>query len=123
MQVLPIALLAFQAAGQAVSSRVLKIDEMPTVVVTTVLCDLLIDPRLFKGGKGWHCNAVRNRRVGTFIALFVGAMTSGGLTKGAGLPSSLWLATALKGSIAIAWMFWKSEEKSEERDLELGHGA
>ncbi|PGG97377.1 hypothetical protein GX51_07347 [Blastomyces parvus] len=104
MEMIPISLLAFQAGGQIITSRVLKMDEVPTVVLTTLLCDLLIDPRLLA-----NPNPARNRRIGSFGALFVGAMVSGLLSKEAGIASSLWLATAVKGVVALCWVGWKRQ--------------
>ncbi|EAW09338.1 DUF1275 domain protein [Aspergillus clavatus NRRL 1] len=79
IQILPISLLSFQAAGQIVTSRILAFDEIPTVVLTTLLCDLLVDRELW--ARGWKSNPKRNRRAGAFVALFLGAMTAGGLSK------------------------------------------
>ncbi|KAL1874186.1 hypothetical protein Plec18167_006123 [Paecilomyces lecythidis] len=105
MQVVAIALLAFQAAGQIVASRVLAFDEIPTVVLTTLLCDLLVDPKLY--ASPWKANPKRNRRVGAFLALFLGAMTAGGLVKVSGMSTALWVASALKASITLCWFFWR----------------
>ncbi|EEP81386.1 predicted protein [Uncinocarpus reesii 1704] len=102
LQMVPITLLAFQAAGQIVTSRMVQVEEIPTVVLTTVLADLLIDPRLVT-----KVNPVRNRRIATALALFSGAMLSGGLTKLVGLSCSLWLAAGIKGVITICWAFWR----------------
>ncbi|KAL2850698.1 hypothetical protein BJY01DRAFT_125376 [Aspergillus pseudoustus] len=106
MQVLPISLLAFQAAGQIVSSRVLEYDELPTVVLTTLLCDLLVDPNL---GAAIKANPKRNRRIGGFLALFIGAMTAGGLSKVTEMAASLWFAMAIKLVITVSWFIWKGE--------------
>lgn len=108
IQIIPISLLAFQAAGQICASRQLEYDEIPTVVLTTLLCDLLIDPELC--ARPWSANPKRNRRMAAFLALFLGAMTAGGLSKVASLASSLWLAVALKGSITMSWVFWEDVE-------------
>ncbi|KAL4884812.1 hypothetical protein BJY04DRAFT_170746 [Aspergillus karnatakaensis] len=106
MQILPISLLAFQAAGQIVASRVLSYDELPTVVLTTLLCDLLVDPNL---GAALRDNPRRNRRIGGFLALFMGAMTAGGLSKVTNLASSLWFAMAIKLVITLSWFVWREE--------------
>jgi Protein of unknown function (DUF1275) len=111
MQLIPITLLAFQAAGQIVASRTLEYDELPTVVLTTLLCDLLIDPNLF--GK---CNSKRNRRAVCFVTLVLGAMTAGGLFRLTGIKSSLWFAFALKASITLSWFFWKGQASKCETD-------
>ncbi|KAJ5637445.1 hypothetical protein N7490_007324 [Penicillium lividum] len=104
-QIIPISLLAFQAAGQIVASRLLAFDEIPTVVLTTLLCDLLIDTNLWT--RPWSANPKRNRRFAAFLALFFGAMTAGGLSKTTNIASSLWLAVALKGSITLSWFIWR----------------
>ncbi|KAL2794311.1 hypothetical protein BJX66DRAFT_201013 [Aspergillus keveii] len=106
MQVLPISLLAFQAAGQIVASRVLEYDELPTVVLTTLLCDLLVDPNL---GATIKANPKRNRRIGGFLALFLGAMTAGGLSKVTEMAASLWFAMGIKLVITVSWFVWKGE--------------
>lgn len=103
---MPISLIAFQAGGQIVASRVLAFDEIPTVVVTALYCDLLVDPKLTA-----RVNPKRNRRVGALLAFFFGAMTAGGLSKLTGMASSLWLAMGLKLAITLAWIVWKREAR------------
>ncbi|KAF3391377.1 hypothetical protein F1880_007930 [Penicillium rolfsii] len=105
VQILPISLLAFQAAGQICASRLLAFDEIPTVVLTTLLCDLLVDTKLLI--RPWSANPKRNRRIAAFLALFLGAMTSGGLSRTTSIASSLWLAVALKGTITLSWLVWR----------------
>ncbi|KAJ5700870.1 hypothetical protein N7493_011916 [Penicillium malachiteum] len=107
IQIFPITLLAFQAAGQICASRLLAFDEIPTLVVTTLLCDLLADVKLYT--RPWSANPKRNRRIGSFLALFLGAMTSGGLSRTTDMASSLWFAVALKGAITISWFFWRDQ--------------
>ncbi|CAI7645561.1 unnamed protein product [Penicillium discolor] len=104
LQVLAISLLAFQAGGQICASRVLALDEIPTVVVTAMLCDLLVDPKLTA-----KFNPKRNRRVGAFLALFLGAMTAGGLSKTTTMASSIWLAMGLKLIVTLGWVVWRRE--------------
>ncbi|PGG98107.1 hypothetical protein AJ79_02523 [Helicocarpus griseus UAMH5409] len=112
-QLIPLSLLAFQAGGQIVTSRLLKLDEIPTVVLTTVLCDLFIDTRLLERGGGWHGHPVRSRRISTFLALFVGAMVSGWISKKAGIAAPLWLAMGTKGVVTVCWMFWRGKRGKE----------
>ena len=107
LQLIPISLLAFQAAGQIVTSRLVGVDELPTLVLTTVLCDLLIDRNLLAGLKE---NPVRNRRAAMFFALFLGAMISGFLAREAGLACPLWIAAGLKGSVTLCWVFWRGAQ-------------
>ncbi|KAL4820955.1 hypothetical protein BDW67DRAFT_75295 [Aspergillus spinulosporus] len=114
MQVLPISLLAFQAAGQITASRILKFDELPTVVLTTLLCDLLVDPEL---SAPLRTNGKRNRRIGGFVALFLGAMTAGGLSKVTEMAASLWFAMGIKLIITVSWFVWKGERSKKVESI------
>lgn len=103
-QVIPIALLSFQSAGQMVGSRILNISEIPTVVVTSVLCDFASDPRLTDP---LRANAKRNRRLLGFFGILVGAVAGGWISKCAGqIQSVLWLAGGIKLLITVSWMLW-----------------
>lgn len=53
----PIAVVAFQSSGQAVTSRALQYAGLTSVVLTSNYCDLFSDPNLFK-----LSNVERNRR-------------------------------------------------------------
>jgi hypothetical protein len=104
---LPIALIAFQAAGQAVSSRVLQYNGLATVVLTSNYCDLFSDPNLLAGVS---TNAERNRRVAAPILLLGGAMLGGVWAHSEiGLPGALWTAIVLKTAVVVAWAFWAAE--------------
>lgn len=103
-QCLPIALLSFQSAGQIVASRALKLNEIPTVVLTSMLHDLATDPKLFAP---WRSNAKRNQMLGAFAATLIGAIVGGFLSILTGrMQSTLWLVGGLKLGIAGAWMMW-----------------
>lgn len=105
-----IALLSFQAAGQIVSSRKLNVGEVPTVVVTSMLCDLVSDPALFTIGK----NEKRNRRFVAFVLTLLGGIVGGWISKAAGaVDPSLWTVAGLKILIALMWVFWKRNAKQE----------
>ncbi|KAG5984179.1 hypothetical protein E4U55_005792 [Claviceps digitariae] len=104
-----IALLSFQAAGQIVVSRTLKVGEVPTVVVTSMLCDLMSDPALFFFGK----NDKRNRRFVAFFLTLLGAICGGWISKAAGaVDPSLWTVAGIKLIISCCWYFWRSESDS-----------
>lgn len=107
---LPIALIAFQSAGQAVTSRVLAYGSMTSVVLTSIYCDLWSDPKLFAALSE---NAERNRRATAPILLLIGAIF-GGLWAHSeiGLAGALWTAVALKTFVIIAWCCWKADEES-----------
>lgn len=110
----PIAILSFQAAGQIVASRVLGVNEVPTVVITSLLCDLMSDPKLastpiFRG------NRKRNNRVAGFVLTLVGSIIGGWMLKGTGeVQPVLWLVFAIKFVITLGWLFWKGEIVEEE---------
>lgn len=105
----PIAMLSFQAAGQMVGSRALALSEIPTVVLTSVLCDFASDPELVSPlGR----NVKRNRRAGAFFGILIGAIAGGWITRGsAQVQLALWVAFAIKMVISILWVFWPEKEK------------
>lgn len=106
IELCPIALLAFQSAGQIVASRVLKYNAMPTLVLTSLYCDLMSDPNLLTAGIMEDPD--RNRRAISAVALFVGATVGGALSKSSvGYAGALWIATGVKGSMVLAWLLWK----------------
>ncbi|KAH6691398.1 hypothetical protein F5X68DRAFT_201829 [Plectosphaerella plurivora] len=101
----PIALIAFQSCGQAVTSRALKYNALTSVVLTSIYTDLFGDADLFKGR-----NAERNRRVVAPLMLVVGAI-GGGLFahSNVGIAGALWLASILKLFMVAAWAFWPAD--------------
>ena len=107
---IPIALIAFQSAGQAVTSRVLAYGSMTSVVLTSIYCDLFSDPKLFTKPSA---NAERNRRATAPILLLIGAFF-GGLWAHSdfGLAGALWTAVVLKTGVVVAWCCWSAEDGS-----------
>lgn len=108
IQLLPISLLAFQASGQVVASRLLQFNDIPTVVLTTLYCDLMSDVKLFVVHNG-----LRNRRVAAAISLFLGAVVGGWMNKTVSVASVLWLYAAVKMAIAAVWLVWKEDGDAE----------
>lgn len=105
----PIALLAFQSAGQIVASRVLKYNAMPTVVLTSLYCDLMSDAQLFTAPLPE--NADRNRRFLGAMLLLIGAISGAYLTKSsAGFMGGLWIGCFLKLCMGVAWLLWKEKK-------------
>ena len=101
---IPIALLSFQSAGQIIGSRVLNLSEIPSVVLTSMLCDLASDPHLVGG---WKTNIKRNRRALAFVMILVGAVAGGFISEGSGkMQVVLWIAGGLKVLITAAWVLW-----------------
>lgn len=103
-----IALLSFQAAGQIVSSRALNVGEVPTVVITSLLCDLMSDPALISTNR----NDKRDRRFVAFVLTLAGAICGGWISKASGaVQPSFWTVAGLKLAISAAWIFWKPKKQ------------
>ncbi len=101
---IPIALLSFQAAGQIVGSRALGVAEIPSVVVTSMLCDIASDPDI---GAALRGNVKRNRRALAFVCILVGAIVGGYVGEATGrMQFDLWIAGGIKVLVTAAWFFW-----------------
>lgn len=101
---IPISLLSFQAAGQIIGSRTLGVSEIPSVVLTSMLCDIASDPNIAAPLKS---NAKRNRRALAFVCILVGAIVGGYIGEATGrMQFDLWIAGGLKVLITTAWFFW-----------------
>lgn len=106
LELIPIALLAFQSAGAMTCSRSLGYNEIPTVVLTSVYFDIASDPKITDKPTG---NVKRNRRIGGVVTLLVGAIVGGWLSRSSGgMESALWLTAGLKFVVAFGWVFWKT---------------
>jgi hypothetical protein len=105
----PIAIVAFQSSGQAVTSRALQYAGLTSVVLTSNYCDLFSDPNLFK-----LSNVERNRRIAAPALLLLGACLGGVWAHSSvGLAGALWTAVALKGVAVVAWVLWAAEPEAE----------
>lgn len=105
LELIPIALLAFQSAGAMTCSRSLGFNEIPTVVLTSVYFDIASDPKITDKPT---TNVKRNRRIGGVVSLLVGAIAGGWLSRSSGgMESALWMAAGLKFVAACGWLFWK----------------
>lgn len=98
---LPISLLAMQAGGQCVLSRVLGYNEIPSVVITASICDFAMDTRLFSTD-----NVKRNRRAASVLLLVGGAGIGGLLTRDGIIERGLWVVVGLKSIMTMVWLFW-----------------
>lgn len=108
---IPIALVAFQSCGQAVTSRALQYNALTSVVLTSIYCDLFSDQELFA-----LRNAERNRRTAAPLFLLVGALLGGLCANSSfGIAGSLWAAAGLKAVVVVAWIFWPADPASAER--------
>ena len=104
---LPLAMLAFNSAGQIVQSRFLGFNEIPTVVLTSTYCDLMFDPLLFTAPVTE--NSKRNRRFLSAVVLLLGAVLAGFLTQGGKIENAIWVAGGVKVITAAVWIFWSGE--------------
>ncbi|MCJ1244242.1 hypothetical protein MMC30_001440 [Trapelia coarctata] len=104
LEEIPIALLSFQSSGQMVGSRILSLSEIPTIVVTSVLCDFASDPDLMSS---LTRNAKRNRRALAFLGILVGAVIGGWIEKVTdGLQTVIWIVGVIKVIVTVSWAFW-----------------
>lgn len=104
-QEVPIILLSIQSAGQIVASRALGFNEVPTVVITSLLCDLVSDPKLFL-----IRNQKRDRRVIAFVLTLLGAVIGGWVMKATqAITPTLWLSAGIKVVVVLAWGLWKAK--------------
>lgn len=105
----PLALVAFQSCGQAVTSRALKYNALTSVVLTSIYCDLFSDKDLFLLD-----NVERNRRAAAPVLLIIGAIAGGLFSHSSiGIMGALWLAAFLKFVMVTLWLFWPAEEQDE----------
>ncbi|KAN0119285.1 Protein of unknown function (DUF1275) domain containing protein [Hyaloscypha variabilis] len=103
LELLPLGFLAFQSGGQIVTSRLLGFNEVPTTVLTSVYCDLASDPKILA-----RDNVKRNRRAGAALAILIGGIAGGWISRSkAGMSVSLWIAAAIKFTIAVSWSLWQ----------------
>ncbi|PNY27754.1 Uncharacterized protein TCAP_02321 [Tolypocladium capitatum] len=106
----PLALVAFQSCGQAVTSRALKYNALTSVVLTSIYCDLFSDQDLFAPR-----NVERNRRAAAPLLLLAGAVAGGVFSHSpVGISGALWTAAALKLCMVVAWFLWPAEPEEEE---------
>jgi hypothetical protein len=112
LELIPIALLAFQSAGSITTSRALGYNEIPTVVLTSVYFDIASDPRI---NDQPNTNPKRNRRIGSAVMLVVGAIVGGWLSRSSGgMQAALWMAAGLKICIGVAWWGWNEQKTGTE---------
>lgn len=103
----PLALVAFQSSGQAVSSRVLNRNALTSVVLTSVYCDLFSVPIVVGTGKR---RADEWRRAGAVLCLMLGVVMGAMWAKSSvGVMGALWMVVAGKGVIVLAWLVWRED--------------
>lgn len=100
-----------------VTSRLCGIGEVPTTVLTSVYCDLVIgvDRSLAEGRTGKKKEPRRKtwRRVGAIVGITLGGISGGWIARSsAGLAGCLWVATGLKVGVAFGWLFVRAEDQA-----------
>lgn len=129
LDVAPIVILSFEAAGQVCLSRVLSLIELPTIVLSTLYHDYVADTLTYR--QLWRqSDGVRdfifvkgrrqNKRLASICALFLGGVVGGEMYKSrVGMAGALWLAAAMKASVTFAFAVWRREKTDEDtEDLE-----
>ncbi|ODH45802.1 hypothetical protein GX48_08114 [Paracoccidioides brasiliensis] len=113
LKLIPLALVAFQCAGQMAASRLLEFPELPTTMLTSLYYDLVADPGIFRP---LSKNTMRNRRVTAIIGVIGGATIGGWLFTSTGrVSTALWVAAASKLVISAIWFFWKQENRNSNK--------
>lgn len=128
LDICPVAILSFQAAGQVTLSRILGLLELPTIVLSALFHDFTAD--LYSLHESWQKRsglldfvAVHQRRQGkrlaSIIALFIGGFVGGELYKSEiGMAGALWISAGLKFAITLSWCFWKKEKDTADDSSE-----
>ncbi|KAK5193453.1 hypothetical protein LTR99_007005 [Exophiala xenobiotica] len=131
----PVALLSFQAAGQTTLSRLLAVLDMPTIVLSALYFDFTADcyslRQSWRSSSGvWDFVSVQQKKQGKrfccIVALFTGGITGGEMYKSqAGMAGALWTAAGLKMVIVMGWLFWPEEleggwEGGEDEGEDIG---
>jgi uncharacterized membrane protein YoaK (UPF0700 family) len=122
LAVAPVSFLAFQAAGQVYLSRALGCPDLPTIVLTSLYCDLMAN--LSGIWTSWRKRETardfffvtekkHGRRFIAILLLWCGAVIGGFASKSPGGPGgALWVAAAVKLGILVAWFFWREDKAS-----------
>ncbi|KIV94837.1 hypothetical protein PV10_02567 [Exophiala mesophila] len=115
----PIAILSFQAAGQVTLSRLLSLMDLPTIVLSTLYHDFVADLYSLRNSWQkkpnileffWGPQKRQVTRLGAIISLFLGGIVGGEMYKSsAGMAGALWLAAGLKLLVTLSFLFWKQE--------------
>lgn len=125
----PVALLSFQAAGQVTLSRLLSIVELPTIVLSALYHDFTAD--LYTIKESWRKSSNvgefflvhqkrQEKRLACIVALFLGGIIGGEMYKSpARMGGALWVAAGLKLAVTVGWIFWKQEVDENDQDQQL----
>lgn len=122
IDLLPISLLSFEAAGQVCLSRVLSVIELPTIVLSTLYHDFTAD--IYGTRQLWRDSSSvkdfifvqgrrQEKRLFSIASLFCGALVGGEMYKSSvGMAGALWLAAGLKFVISMSFALWRAQKAS-----------
>lgn len=130
LELLSIAILSFESAGQVCLSRVLGCAEIPTIVFTLTYHDLVGDSlstrKYWRESRTWRIffesQKKQIRRVVCAVLFFGSALIGGFVCKSnrnAGFAAALWVAAGVKVLICVAWCLWKRKEATEIEDGDI----
>lgn len=105
---IPLVLLSIQSGGQCVVSRFLGYNELPSIVLTSAYCDLVMDEKVFTGGLS--ANSKRNRRILSAVMVIAGAVLGGFMTRSGDIGPVLWTVAGIKVLMAAVWLGWRSKD-------------
>ncbi|KAF3128706.1 hypothetical protein TWF703_009287 [Orbilia oligospora] len=108
ISLLPLAFLAFQAAGQIVASRSFGHNHIPSIVLTSLYSDLVADPLFFQ-----PVNVKRNERIASAVLVLTGAISGGWIMRESSMAAVLWFAAAIKYAIMVGFIFWPADKKED----------
>lgn len=101
--------LGFMSASmglQGIMGKRINSQFATTVVLTSVWCELVADPKLFNLNKGIIS---RNHKALAIFALFLGAFLSRAILAEIGSAGALGIATAIRVLLAFGWLFVSSK--------------
>ncbi|RDI84286.1 hypothetical protein Vi05172_g5718 [Venturia inaequalis] len=129
LDLLSIAILAFESAGQVCLSRVLGVAEIPTIVFTLTYHDLVGESlgtrKCWRESRTWRrffeSQKKQIRRVVCAVVFFGSALVGGFVfsSSKAGFAAALWIAAGVKVLICIAWCLWKGKGVTEIEDGDI----
>ena len=79
-------------------------------MLTTVWCELMADPKLFKG----RLVVSRDHKIIGIVALFIGGFASRAILDAIGSAGTLGIGTGIRTLIAIWWLFVPGKQTAKK---------
>jgi len=108
-------LLSASLGLQGIMGKRVNTQFATTIVLTTVWCELMADPKLFNFR---HWVISRDHKVIAIGALFLGGFVSRAILQAIGSPAALGIGTGLRVAIALSWLFVPGKKGSGEKKSE-----